>query len=75
MLNKKLLPVVKQLANDSNAMIVKISLDGTWQRRNHVSHTGVVSAISLDPKKCLNVEILSDNMYNRGRNKISIEEG
>ena len=58
MLNK-LLPVVKQLANDSmlnNAMIVKetcgndkgecgISLDGTWQRRDHVSHNGVVSAI------------------------------
>ena len=49
--NKKLLPVVKQLATDSmvnNAMAVKeaynneagecgISLDGTWRRRRHVS--------------------------------------
>ena len=72
--NKKLLPVVKQLATDSmvnNAMAVKeacnneagecgISLDGTWQRRGHVSHNGVVTAISLDTKGCLDVEILSD---------------
>ena len=72
--NKKLLPVVKTLANDSminNASNVKatcvneegecgISLDGTWQRRGHVSHNGVVTAISLDTKKCLDVEILSD---------------
>ena len=72
--NKKLLPVVKQVANDSmmnNAMNVKdscgndkgecgISLDGTWQRRGHVSHNGVVTAISLDTKKVLDVEVLSD---------------
>ena len=72
--NKKLLPVVKQLANDSmmnTAMNVReacandkgecgISLDGTWQRRGHVSHNGVVTAISLQTKKCLDVEILSD---------------
>ena len=68
------LPVVKQLANDSmmnTAMNVReacandkgecgISLDGTWQRRGHVSHNGVVTAISLQTKKCLDVEILSD---------------
>ena len=72
--NKKLLPVVKQLATDSmvnNAMAVKeaynneagecgISLDGTWRRRRHVSHNGVVTAISLHTKKCLDVEILSN---------------
>ena len=93
MLNKKLLPVVKQLANDSmlnNAMIVKetcrndtgecgISLDGTRQRRDHVSHN-VVSAISLDTKKCLNVEMLSDKCpkWQKKENNpkyISIEEG
>ena len=27
-----------------------ISLDGTWQRRGHVSHNGVVTPISLDTK-------------------------
>ena len=79
--NKKLLPVVKQVANDSmmnNAMNVKdccgnekgecgISLDGTWQRWGHVSHNGVVTAISLDTKcsptsatALLDVEVLSD---------------
>ena len=70
--NKKLLPTVKQLANDSmvtSAINVRelsdagecgISLDGTWQKRGHASHNGVVTAISLDTKKCLNVEVLSD---------------
>jgi hypothetical protein len=72
--NNKLLPTVKQLANDSmnnNAMEVKdmcssdegecgISLDGTWQRRGHTSHNGIVTAISLDTKKCVDVEIMSD---------------
>ena len=62
--NKKLLPVVKQLATDSmvnNAMAVKeacnneagergIFLDGTWQRRGHVSHNGVITAISMVTK-------------------------
>ncbi len=37
-----------------------ISLDGSWQRRGHVSHNGVVTAISLQTKKCSDVEILSD---------------
>ena len=73
-LNKKLLPVVKQCADDSmltTAIKVKeavknesgecgISIDGTWQKRGYSSHNGVVTAISLDTKKCLDVEILSD---------------
>lgn len=72
--NKKLLSVVKQCANDSmltNAMKVRemsenatgecgVSIDGTWQKRSYSSHNGVVNAISLDIKKCLDVEILSD---------------
>jgi hypothetical protein len=72
--NTKLLPVVKQLANDgmlSNSMKVReqldnddgqhrISLDGTWQKRGHASHNGIVTAISLDTKKCLDVEVMSD---------------
>ena len=37
-----------------------ISLDGTWQKRGHASHNGVGTAISLDTKKCLDVEVLSD---------------
>ena len=36
------------------------NIDGTWQKRGYSSHNGVVTAISLDTKKCLDVEILSD---------------
>ncbi|XP_046844662.1 LOW QUALITY PROTEIN: uncharacterized protein LOC124438534 [Xenia sp. Carnegie-2017] len=72
--NKQLFPIIEQLANDSmttNAFKVKeacgndegecgISLDGTWQKRGHASHNGVVTAISLSTKKCVDVEVLSD---------------
>lgn len=72
--NKKVLPVVKQLATDSmvsNAFKVReenanedgecgVSIDGTWQKRGHTSHNGIVTIISLDTKKCLDAEILSD---------------
>ena len=65
---------MKQCANDSmvnNAVHVKevidndagecgISIDGTWQKRGYSSHNGVVTAISLDTKKCVDVEVLSD---------------
>ncbi len=72
--NQKLLPIVKQCANDSmlnNAMKVTeicksdtgecgACIDGSWQKRGYSSHNGVVTAISIDTKKCLDVEILSD---------------
>ena len=72
--NKKILPVVKQLASDSmvsNAMDVReqnandagecgVSIDGTWQKRGHASHNGVVTVILLDSKRCLDVEVMSD---------------
>ena len=37
---------------------VVISVDGSWQRRGHASHNGVVAAISTDTGKCLNIEVL-----------------
>lgn len=37
-----------------------VSMDGTWQRRGHASHHGVISAISVDTGKCLDVEVLSN---------------
>ena len=37
-----------------------ISTDGTWQKRGYSFHTGVATAISLDTKKFLDVEVLSD---------------
>ena len=36
------------------------SFDGTWQRRGHSSHHGVVTAISTDTGKCLDFEVLSN---------------
>ena len=71
--NKKILPIVKQCANDSmlsNAIKVieicnsdtgecGVSIDGRWQRRGYSSHNGVVRAISLDTRKCLDVQVLS----------------
>ena len=75
--NRKLLPVVKECANDSmvnNAMHVReiiknnagesgISIDSTWQKHGYLSHN-VVTAISLDTKKCLGVKVLSDKSSN-----------
>ena len=37
-----------------------VSVDGTWQRRGHSSHHGVVSAISTDSGKCVDAEVLSN---------------
>ena len=65
--NGKPFPVVKQLANDnmvSNAVQVRevtsnydreygISLDDSWHKRGRVSHNSVVTAISVDTKKCV----------------------
>ena len=34
------------------------SFDGTWQIRGHASHNGVVTAISVDTGKCLDIEVL-----------------
>ena len=52
----------------SAAVIVKervggdctVSVDGTWQKRGHVSHHGVVTAISTDTGKCLDTEVLAN---------------
>ena len=49
---------VKENANEEGEC--GISIGGTWQKRGHVSHNGVVTVISLDSKKCLDAEILSD---------------
>ena len=37
-----------------------ISMDSTWQKHGYLSHNGVVTAISLDTKKCLGIKVLSD---------------
>ena len=37
-----------------------VQMDGTWQRRGHASHHGVVTAISVDTGKCLDTEVLTN---------------
>ena len=37
-----------------------VSVDGTWQQRGHASHHGIVSAISIDTGKCVDIEVLSN---------------
>ena len=39
---------------------VPVSVDWTWQRLGHISHHGVVTAISVDIGKCVDVEVLSN---------------
>ena len=38
---------------------VGVSVDGTWQRRGFSSNNGVVTAISIDTGKVVDVEIMS----------------
>lgn len=37
-----------------------VSVDGTWQRRGHASHHGVVTTISVETGKCLDAEVLTN---------------
>ena len=69
---RKLLCANNEVAKDSMeraAMEVKnkdepkncaVSLDGTWQRRGHASHYGVVTCNLVDTGKCVDIEVLSN---------------
>ena len=37
----------------------RVSCDRTWQRRGHSSMNGCVTTLSIDTRKCLDVEVLS----------------
>lgn len=37
-----------------------VFIDGSWQRRGHSSHNAVITAISLETDKCLDVEVLTN---------------
>ena len=39
---------------------IGVSVDGSWQRRGHASQNGIVTAVSIDTGKCLDVEIMSN---------------
>ena len=39
---------------------VMVSIDGTWQKRGHNSHNGVVTAVSVVSGRALDIEVLSN---------------
>ena len=48
------------LADNSDGIYdASVSCDGTWQRRGHSSHNGVMTAISVDTGKILDIEAMS----------------
>jgi len=49
--------VIDEQDGDHNTMV---SVDGSWQRRGHSSHNGIVSAISVVTGKVLDIEVLSN---------------
>ena len=50
----------EELQETSDNGDISVSVDGTWQRRGHASHNGVVTVISVDTGKCLDYEVLSN---------------
>lgn len=52
--------MVNDRPTESDVADCAVSLDGTWQRRGHASHHGVVTAISVDTGKCVDAEVLSN---------------
>ena len=53
---KEVFQISKQTSDVRNC---QVSVDGTWQKRGYSSLNGVVSVISSETKKCLDVAILS----------------
>ncbi|GFT86347.1 uncharacterized protein TNCV_3258701 [Trichonephila clavipes] len=51
--------VVHKKNNFDEVIQCGVSIDGTWQRRGHLSLNGCFSVISLDTGKVLDIEILS----------------
>ena len=49
-----------QFSEFSDSTDCAVSLDGSWQRRGHASHHGVVSCILVETGKCIDVEVLSN---------------
>ncbi|GFO14006.1 forkhead box protein k1 [Plakobranchus ocellatus] len=51
---------VRQANSDTDPMKCGVSVDGSWQRRGDSSHNGVVTAISVETGKCLDVSVLTN---------------
>lgn len=48
--------------------------DGTWQKRGHKSHNGVVTAISVDTGLCLDFEALTNYCQGCSSHKVLYDE-
>lgn len=48
-----------EVENGGESRDISIALDGTWQKRGHVSQNGVVTAISVPTGKVIDAEIMS----------------
>ncbi|GFV22141.1 uncharacterized protein TNCV_1923141 [Trichonephila clavipes] len=49
----------KEVHNLKKSTTCGVTVDGTWQRRGHMSLNGCVSVISIDTGKILNLEVLN----------------
>lgn len=48
-----------EVENDGESRDISIALDGTWQKRGHVSQNGVVTAISVATGKVVDAQVMS----------------
>ena len=48
---KRMLKAAEELRAEQRDKDVMVSVDGTWQRRGHNSHNGVVTAVSVTTEK------------------------
>lgn len=60
------------IENQNGDIDTMVSVDGSWQRRGHSSHNGIVTAINVASGKVLDVEILTN--YCRACSQWSVEQ-
>ena len=62
----------------NNAEECGISMESTWRKHGYLSYNDVVTAISLDTKKCLGVKVLSvksSNVSSGAKGRMKLNEG
>ncbi len=52
------LKVCKKLRED--VVYCSVSFDGTWKKRGHASHHGIVTSIVVETGRCVDFEVLSN---------------
>ncbi|GBO26522.1 hypothetical protein AVEN_75277-1 [Araneus ventricosus] len=49
----------KAIVENNSDNNIAVAVDGTWQKRGHTSHNGVVTVTSMDTGKVIDVDVLS----------------